>query len=388
MNSDLKSPKIQQWIQENLHQNVYDVALKKSPFENVAMQELVQQIQGKKIAQKKFPYLFEHYILYPPKLNLEQTSSQTAAEYKANLVNGNVMADVTGGLGIDTIFFSKKFKEVYHLELNEDLQKIAADNFKTLNVEIKSQNQNGITFLENSQRHFDLIYVDPSRRNAHQNKVFLLEDLTPNLLDILPLLQKKSQEIMVKLSPLIDLNYLINTVPQIFEIHLIAIKNEMKEVLIRIKQNACESSQIICVNLETNQSRFSFQWHEFLTLQTSYTGLKKYVYEPNAAIQKSGGNEILAKTFDLKKLHPNTQLFTSDNLITDFPGRVFEVIQKIKNPKKVLKNKSIMAIHRNYPEDLKTLKKKLKFSTDGTSPVIFTQSIEGLIQVFAKSILN
>lgn len=387
MNSDLKSPKIQQWIQENLHQNVYDLALKKSPFENVAMQELVQQIQGKKIAQKKFPYLFEHNILYPPKLNLEQTSSQTAAEYKANLVNGNVMADVMGGLGIDTIFFSKKFKEVYHLELNEDLQKIAADNFKTLNIEIKSQNQNGITFLENSQRHFDLIYVDPSRRNAHQNKVFLLEDLTPNLLDILPLLQKKSQEIMVKLSPLIDLNYLINTIPQVLEIHLIAIRNEMKEVLIRIKQNVCESPQIICVNLETNQSRFSFQWHEFLTLQTSYTGLKKYVYEPNSAIQKSGGNEILAKTFDLKKLHPNTQLFTSDNLITDFPGRVFEVIQKIKNPKKELKNKSIMAIHRNFPEDLRLLKKRLKFSTDGTYPVIFTQSIEDVIMVFVKSIL-
>lgn len=372
MNEQLLQPEIQEWINNHLNINVYDLTLKKSPFKGVSMQELAQQIQGKKIAQKKFPYLAHNTIIYPPKINLEQTSSQSTAEYKRNIINGKTIADVTGGFGIDSIFFSQKFEQVYHFELNENLQKISTLNFKKLGLNIISKNGNGIENILDFNDKLDVIFIDPSRRDKTKNKVFLLEDLTPNILEILPALKAKASTLLIKLSPLIDIQYLVKTIPNISEIHLVALKNELKEVLIKLDNTAC-STKIICTNLQSTQSRFSFEWNDIKT-NVQYSEIEKFIYEPNVSVQKSGGINLLGTQLGLKKLHPNTQLLTSNKLIQEFPGRIFEMGEIIKKPKKTLKNKSIMAIHRNFPENLTILKKRYNFTSDGTLPVLFTQT--------------
>lgn len=378
----LTQPDVQQWIQEHRNENVYNLALKKSPFADLQMSDLVQQIQAWQIAKKKFPRLFDGKpIVFPPKINLEQTSSANTAAYKTQIIQGKTMVDITGGFGIDSLYFAKTFERVIHIEHHKNLQELAAYNFKILNqTNIESIHADGLAYLTHNQTYGDILYVDPSRRNPNQQKVFLLEDLSPNVLESIESWKMQFSEIWIKLSPMIDLAYLIQHIPFISQIYLIAVKNELKEVLIQIKKN--EKAQITAVNLETNHPQISFLWNQTLP-NTPYSDLQDYMYEPNVAIQKSGFNDALVQTYAIKKLSPNSQLFTSNQLIADFPGRIFKVYGFIKNPKKELKNKAIQAIHRNFPESLNSLKKKYKFTTDGTNVVIFTQSQNRVLMIDA-----
>ena len=372
----IKSWEVQAWIEKHIDKDIRQLALQKAPFADIMMIALVQQVYGRKIARKKFDLLDRTGIVFPQKINLEQTSSAITAAYKSNIIDGKTMLDATGGMGIDTLFFAQKFKKVVHIELNKDLQKIAASNFKTLGMnQIQSINQDFLEFLNNTESRFDAIYLDPSRRDAKKNKVFMLEDLQPNILEIQDLLLSKADNVLVKLSPLIDINYLTKTLPYVTEVHIVAIKNEVKEILVKMENYSFEPIKMIAINLETAQSEFVFNFHEIQDVQIAHSDAEKYIYEPNVAIRKSGGMDILASKFHLQKLHPNTQLYTSTEVALNYPGRIFEVKEKLVNPKKELKNKSIMAIHRNFPQNLTELKKRYSFHTDGVEPVLFTKSI-------------
>ena len=203
----------------------------------------------------------------------------------------------------------------------------------------------------------------------------MLEDLSPVLPEILEDLLIKAKKVMVKLSPMLDLNVLFGRFSNISEIYIVAVKNDVKEVIVIFENEIQHDTETHAVNLESGQDEFSFRRNKLNNYKAEFSDLKKYLYEPNSAILKSGGADLLAKEYTLEKLHPNTQLFASDILLSKFPGRVFEVLETVKNPKKELRNQSIMAIHRNFPENLKTLKKKLSFHTDGEEPVLFASSV-------------
>ncbi|MDG4949668.1 hypothetical protein NLM59_01915 [Weeksellaceae bacterium KMM 9724] len=376
----LKEEKVQDWLEAHKHENVHDLAFKKPPFEEILMKDLLQQIQGRNIVKKKIPLLEQKGILFPPKLNLEQTSSEATAVHKASIVEGKSVIDITGGLGIDCIAFASSFEQVYHLEQNKELQAIAASNFKQLGLEnITSIATDGIDYLKNTNEVWDVLYVDPSRRDDSKNRVFLLEDMTPNLLEHLELISSKAKLVLIKLSPLIDLSYLLQTLDGISEIQVVALKNEVKEIMVKIEEANSSTTKITAVNLESDQAHFEFKSDEIDNASCPLGEIGKYLYEPSAAIQKSGGNEVLGIKFNLKKLHPNTQLFTSDELHENYPGRVFEILEKVKSPKKELKNLSIMAIHRNFPDNLVSLRKKYKFTTDGLKPVLFARNLDQII---------
>lgn len=376
----LKDKEVQQWIEDNMHENMHDIAFKKSPFKDIAMRDLLQQIQGRNIVKKKIPTLNQKGILFPPKLNLEQTSSEATALHKASIVQRKSIVDITGGLGVDCMAFAHKFKEVTHLEQNKELQAMAAYNFESLALKnIRTIATDAIEFLKGTNDFWDVLYVDPSRRDDAKNRVFLLEDMTPNLLEHMSLITSKAQQVLIKLSPLIDIAYLLQVLDNVSEIQIVALKNEVKEILVKLNSSLSTPTYISTVNLESDQVNFRFKAEDLNTISCPIGALAKYVYEPNAAIQKSGGNEILGMEFNLMKLHQNTQLFTSDELHKNYPGRVFEVGEKIKNPKKELRNQSIMALHRNFPENLVSLRKKYKFTTDGLLPVLFTRNLDQII---------
>ena len=378
---------VQEWITKNVNENPYSLALKKSPFSEIPMHILAEQIAGKQKFSKKVPFLSNtKNIIFPPKINIEQTSSWDTALYKSNLIKSEKIADITGGFGIDCMAFSHQFKEVHHIEQNSDLQKIAESNFKNLGLKnIQSKHLNGLSFLDETPEKFDVIYADPSRRDDNKNRVFKIEDLTPSPLEIISKSLGKTNYLMLKLSPMLDLNDAVNKLENIAEIHIVSVKNELKELLFILQKECVKEIEIHCVNLQTNQPKYIFNGINDLEISPFSTPLK-YLYEPNASIMKSGVFNRIAKDFELKKLDFNTHLYTSNDLITDFPGEIYTDIKSIENPKKYLKNKSIRFIKRNFPSDLQKLKKQYKFKTDGTENVIFTSSINGVHILTANSL--
>lgn len=375
---------IENYINANLNADLHSLLLKKSPFPEVSMQEIVQQIKGRKTAEKKFPFLQKDGIIFPPNLNLEQTSSETAAHYKSLLAEGKTMIDLTCGFGIDAYFISQNFEETMLVEQNEELLKIVEHNWNILNRKAVFKNDTLENILKNTGSFYDLIYLDPARRDAQKKKVFLLEDLSPNLLEIKDRLLDSGRLVMIKLSPLIDLKYLVKVLPELFRIDIVAVKNEVKEVLIQMKSDKDESEpEIRCVNLETDEPEFIFRFSEEENAATEFSDVLDYLYLPNNAILKAGAFQTITQKFNLKKLHPNTHIYTSEELVSCFPGRVFKVEEiTVKDLKK---GEKYNIISKNHPLKPEEIKKKFKITDGGSDYLIFTQSLKGKIIIKSVS---
>ena len=375
---EILRPEIQKYIQDNLHENLGRLLLKKSPFPEVSMQEIAQQIKGKQIAAKKFPFLLKENIVFPPHLNLEQASSESTAKEKAENLNGRTFLDLTCGFGIDAYFLSQNFSQVTLLEQNKDLLEIVQHNWKTLGREANFINENLEQFLEISEKEkqFDLIYLDPARRDKDHRKKFLLSDLSPNILEIQDKLLSISKKIMIKLSPLIDLKYLQSAVKSIDEIEIIAVKNEVKEIILHLIPNTENKLKITTKNLSTNEPNFSFSPEEESAVTPEFSDILEYLYIPNNAVLKSGAFNLISKKFGLKKLHSNTHLYTSDKAV-DFCGRVFKV--KEISAKEIKKGDAFNIISKNHPLTPEQIKTKYKLKNGGEHYLIFTQSKKGMV---------
>lgn len=351
------------------------MAFQGSPFEDISIQELLVQLSGKKKAEKKLPTWFAHSgILYPPNLNLEQTSSEITAAYKASLVTGNTLADLTGGFGIDSYYFSRKINKIFHLEINKDLQELASHNFGILGAQnVISEVGDGIKFLRNSPEKFDWIYIDPSRRDNTGGRVFFLGDCLPNVPEHMDMLQEKSEKIMIKTSPLLDLSAGLKELKNVHEIHIVAVENDVKELLWIVTSKPSEDIKIKTINFQKQEKQL-FEDVFNIYYEEHYGEPREYLYEPNAAIMKSGLFAALGNKFHLLKLHPNTQLFTSDELM-DFPGRRFRVEKVLPfNKKKIKKELAGKAnvTTRNFPENVRNLRKQLKITEGGDEYLFFT----------------
>ncbi|WP_323053900.1 class I SAM-dependent methyltransferase [Galbibacter sp. EGI 63066] len=352
--------------------------LKNPHFKDVTTKEIAEQIESKKKAEKKLPTWFKtDLIYYPNKLNLEQTSSEETARYKARLVSGKTLLDLTGGFGVDSYFFAEHFDEVFHCEINKELSEIAGYNFKILGKSnIHSIPENGLDFLTGSKRTFDCIFIDPSRRDLVKNKVFLLQDCLPDMTKILPQLFEKSDRVMVKTSPLLDITKGIEELDKVKEIHVVAVNNEVKELLWLLdNRQETDDISVKTINIKKQgNDYFSFKLSNEAASPLKLTLPSKYLYEPNAAILKSGGFNTIAKKLSLNKLHPNTHLYTSDKAI-DFPGRSFiikEVLSYNKKAlKKVLPNNKAHITTRNFPESVAQIRKKTKIQDGGDIYLFF-----------------
>lgn len=362
---------IKQYINANLNTDLHSLLLKKSPFPEVSMQEIVQQIKGRKVAEKKFPFLNNDDVIFPPNLNLEQASSQNTAEYKAQFFKGKKFVDLTCGFGIDAFFLSQNFENIILIEQNAELLEVVKRNWEVLGKNANFINQKLEDFLENNQEKFDLIYLDPARRDNHNRKVFLLEDLSPNIIEIQEKLSEISEEILIKLSPLIDLQHLVSSLQNISKIWIIAVKNEVKEVLIHIKKTD-EKIEIFCVNLQSNESEFNFRLNDEKNCKSEYSIPNNFIYIPNNSVLKSGAFNLISERFNLKKIHQNTHIYTSEKVIENFPGRIFEA--KELNPKEIKKGEKFNIIAKNYPLKPEEIKKKYKLKDGGKDYLIFSQS--------------
>ncbi len=380
INEEILTPKFQAYLRTIEKEDIRNIGLKKSLFSTITSAEIAQQLKGLQVAKQKFPTLYQtENIYFPPSVNLEQASSEATANYKASLVKGKKIIDLTAGLGIDSIAFANSFDEVIHIEQNPDLSEIVNHNVQALNKNITCYN---LTFDEyfkaNPTEKFDVIYLDPARRNESGRK-FILEDLEPNILEYIDLFFDKAPQVLVKLSPLLDLSLTIEQIPCIKQIHLVAVKNEVKDFLILLEKNLVNNNpQIFCVNLEQDQTIYSYSFLDENQSTAPFSGVKKYIYSPNSAILKAGAFKSICSIYNITKLHQNTHLYTSDELIENFPGRIFEVEEFIKNPKKEIAKTKANLLVKNYPENIDVIKKKFKIIDGGLITYIFTQSIDGI----------
>ncbi|MBD1262772.1 class I SAM-dependent methyltransferase [Maribacter polysiphoniae] len=390
MNKNILNTGVQYFINNNLDADIMSVILKKSPFRNISSQELAEQIQAKKKCEKKLPHWFNTpLIYYPNKLNIEQCSSETTAKYKASILSGKTLVDLTGGLGVDTYFFSKGIDKIFHCEINQNLSEIAAHNLEILGVEnTVFIPKDGLGFLNESNQNFDWLYVDPSRRSESKGKVFMLSDCSPNIVEHLPLLFQKSKHILIKTSPLLDITIGLNELAHVKEIHVAALKNEVKELLWVLEREYEGKIHIKTLNITpTKPQRFSFNLLEEKDTLPTYELPLDYLYEPNAALLKAGAFKITSKAFRVHKLHEHSHLFTSKDLL-EFPGRVFRIEEVIGYSKKELKpligTKANITV-RNFPESVATIRKKHKIKDGGKVYLFFTRLKNNQLAVIKTS---
>ncbi|HLT54462.1 MAG TPA: class I SAM-dependent methyltransferase [Flavobacteriaceae bacterium] len=373
---------IQYFINENLNTDSVALVLKGSPFETVTIQELLEQIEAKSRCEKKLPTWFKaENIYYPNKLNIEQTSSEETASYKASLIEGNSLIDITGGFGVDCFYFAKHIKQVTHCELNAQLSELVTHNFNQLQANIETIAQDGLEVLKSASQTFDWVYVDPSRRHEQKGKVFFLKDCLPNVPEHLDFLFNKTANILIKTSPLLDISAGLNELKHVKTIHCVAVNNEMKELLWVLENDYHGAIAVKTVNLKAKGNEyFDFELEAESNIYPELSDPRSYLYEPNSAVMKSGGFNSICKVFGVKKLHPFSHLYTSESLIEDFPGRKFKVENVVDYNKKNLKhltNSKANIATRNFPETVENIRKKHKIKDGGNSFIFFTTNSNG-----------
>ena len=380
MNKAILNTKIQEFINLNLDSNVNSLLLKGIAFSEVDTKSIIEQIEAKKRSKTKLSTWFStKNIYFPNKLNIEQTSSETTAKYKSKLLEGDSIIDLTGGFGVDCFYFSRQFKTVKHCEINETLSEIVKHNFNQLNVQnIDTIQTDGVEYLKNSSQTYDWIYIDPSRRHDSKGKVFFLKDCLPNVPEHLDVLFKHSKNIMIKTSPLLDISLGINELKCVKNIHVVAVNNEVKELLWVLEVGFKGSITIETVNLiKKDKDYFKFNLEEEKKTESKYSLPLTYLYEPNAAILKAGAFNQISKQLQVSKFHKHSHLYTSESLI-DFPGRVFKIEKIIQYNKKELKKIAITKANitiRNFPETVQQIRKKSGIKDGGDIYMFFTTDI-------------
>lgn len=360
---------VRSFITDNIKNDPYKLLLKKSPFDYVPMKFIVQQIIGQKIATEKFPFLLNHpSFIYPPKISLEQASSERLARYKADLIDGESFADITGGMGIDSYILGEKFQNSHYVEPNSELYESTVQNFHILGYnQCESTNDTAEKFLNNNKVRYDWVYIDPSRR-VEGNRKTSITNYEPNIVELKDQLLSAGKKVMIKLSPMQDISECISVLGHVEFVWVISIKNEVKELLLQLGKQENSNPKMTVVDLSDKSRSYNSHYLERIT-NISYSTTKKYIYQPAAALVKSELHNRNAHAIALQKLHPNTQLYTSDELIESYFGRVFEVKHIIssnrKEVKKHLPNMKANVLTKNYPLSPQELISKLKIKEGG-----------------------
>ncbi len=391
MNKNILNTGVQDFILKNIDTDIMSVILKKPPFSEISAQELAQQIETKKKCKNKLPLWYKTpNIYYPSRLNFEQSSSETTAKYKSKIIHGKSLLDLTGGFGIDSYFFSKKVDHITYNEVDKELATITDHNLKVLGVKnYTTFNNDAITFLQKNNQYFDWIYLDPSRRDYKKNKVFRLEDCQPDITQNLELIFNRTNYVLLKTSPLLDITLGLKSLTFVKEIHIVAINNEVKELLWVLEKGFKATAVIKTINYgKANKKEvFNFKISDEKNVTSKFAPPQNFLFEPNAAILKSGGFKIIGEKLGLTKISQHTHLYSNDELI-DFPGRSFKIEQITKYSKKNVKELQITKANvttRNFPLSVAQLRQKFKIADGGSLFLFFYKNIDNQHQILICS---
>ena len=371
------NPEIQTFINSNISKSISKLALQKNPFPDVDWIRILNQIEAKSKAKDKLPNWFAtKNIIYPSKISIEQTSSEKTAQYKASIVSGESLIDLTGGFGVDDYYFVKKIKNVVHCEINLELSAVVKHNFEQLNTpNINCYPGDSLITLNTLNTKWEWIYIDPSRRNDAKGKVFLLKDCLPNVPENLDFYFRNSDAVLIKTAPLLDITAGLSELKHVKTIHIVALENEVKELLWELHKDYFGNVNIKTVNIVKEKlETFDFILNDNATLP-NFSLPQKYLYEPNSAIMKSGGFDEVSSFYNLNKLHKHSHLYTSIHLIP-FPGRIFHIQNSFPynkpEMKSYLENTQANITTRNFPDSVESIRKKWKIKDGGNVYCFFT----------------
>lgn len=346
---------------------------------------VADQIAGRKEAREKCPSVLKYgRFVFPPHINRQQSSSEATARYKASLLaKGASVADITGGFGIDDLFLAERAGKVLHIERDEALCAMTAWNASQAGLSDKLQclRADSVEWLQGTKEHFDMLYADPSRRDGQGRKVVSFADSTPNVLPLLPRMFEVADRLLVKASPMADISKSLKELGCVAEVHVVEWRGECKEVLFLCERAGKGlSPKVVAAAIDENgASRFAhaFQAEEEAAAMAAFAKeMGRYLYEPSPALMKAGCFKLLGKWYGVRKLAPATHLYTSDDLVASFPGRILEVMQAVR-PKEigtVLPDGRASVLCRNYPVSAVELARRHRLR-DGSGLVLVATTL-------------
>ncbi len=368
------TPEEADFVREHLNSDVNKLLLNPPTRFKDQISQLCGQIAARQKAKYKLSEWYDNLDLeFPPPLSVEQSSSAETASYKAGLFEGEKFTDLTGGMGVDCLAFSKRFSESHYVEKNEKLAGLFEANSTAFGAKVSVHSGAAEDFLAGLEEQLDLIFIDPARRDASARKVFRFQDCTPNVVELLPVLSSKTRKLMIKASPLIDLKLGLEELMGVTDIHVVSLKNECKEVLfiLDFEQGLIENPNIRCVDLGSNKEQvFDFNLDQESNLTVEFSGYKNFLFIPNASILKAGAFKSVAKNTDVLKIASNTHLYTSSEDQVDFPGRRFQVVDRTPEKKKLTTFHGLDIISRNHPLKAHEIVKKYKIKEGGDLTLI------------------
>lgn len=391
MNQHILTPEVQHYIAEHEQLSPTKIALRKSPFPNVSSAELAQQLDGRQRCRKKLPLWYSTLgIYYPERLSIEQASSQATAQHKASLIpEGAEVIDLTGGFGVDTFFFAQRAKAVTHCEINKELSQIASHNASVLGVANTTfVTDNGISYLRSLPSDtLNVAYIDPSRRVARR-KVFRLQDCVPDVVALQHELLRSVSKVIIKSAPLLDVSAALQVLACVSAVHIISTGNECKELLFVLDRGHTEEPRITASALTPDTvASFSFTLSDERTADPLLGYPEKYLYEPDAALLKSGAFKLTATRYGLKKLHRHTHLYTGNGLHRDFMGKTFRITDVMGYgdfKKSTIRWRGNVST-RNFPLKTEALRKRHRIGEQGDLQLFFcTGPNDELLVIFAS----
>jgi len=373
----INHPLVQQFIQDHKLEDVHDLLLRHKEVHGVPIRYIVDQISGLRKAKEKLPLWYHTKgIVFPPSINLEQSSSEATAEIKNEILSAesfpkNSVLDLTGGLGVDSFFLSRLFNHADYVEPNNELLELAAHNHHVLGASnIRHHHTDAKSFLTTSAA-VDLIYADPSRRTEGKAKVFRLSDCAPNVAELLSEIFTHAPHFLLKVSPLLDIQQGLRELHHVKRVYVLSIDNECKELLFFCSKGFDKEPEVVAINShQKGVDRFSFYFSEEGNSKASLHDPLTYLYEPNASILKAGAFNLVALKYNVLKIHTNTHFYTSNDLVADFPGRVFKTVSPVKSDPhsiaQLFPEGKGNVIVRNYPLSPDELRKKIRLKDGGS----------------------
>ncbi len=352
--------------------DLHRLLLSAQRYPDVDVPYAVAQIEALRKVKDKIPLWYNTQLRFPPGLSVEQSSSERTARFKASLFSGARIADLTGGMGIDSYFWANSFQHLDYVEQSAELCALANHNFGVLGAHnIAVHHADAADFVARTPQNYDLIYMDPARRDQHKNRVFLLTDCTPDIVALQEPLSRISDKILVKTSPMMDIALALKQLRSVTKVWVVSVNNECKEVLYLLDNNAAPviSPEVICVELGKTDLVFRTTFAQEQTTHTPLSAPLQYLYEPNASVMKAGVFHSFGTHYGLLKLDTHTHVYTSEQPVLDLPARRFRVIATVKYDARAVQTyipegKANIAV-RNFPDSVDNMRKKLKLKDGG-----------------------
>lgn len=301
---------------------------------------VAEQLNLKKTGTEKLPTFSQKNCFFTKKL-LEQATAEYVALFKSKLIKGNNLLVLAGGLGVDEWAFSQTFKHIVSVEIEEAVNDLVDFNFNLLKIlNVQRITADATTYIKECNQFFEAVYTDPDRRNEGKREI-LLSEHQPNIIELLPHIQRITNNLYIKCSPLYDHQMAINELNQIESFYFISLKGEMKEMLIHVNFNKKADNKevnLICVDIENTQyQEVNYLMAEATSRPELAQQLSGYFYETGASLVKARLNHQYASENKWLAIDYSVPFYISNQYVPTIIGRVFK-IKSVQNLNQSFKN--------------------------------------------------